>query len=317
MTSKTSFRWFQLIASLTIGLLCGIAYDHTISLDPSPAHVNDKSLTTKSTTAVISNRDCGVYYYYHVGKTGGSSVFNWQRDIARKSQGGIKFNRWVYLSEYKQGVWKKDLDHKIMPEIQNMIHNGNTTRHSWYSLEQHHRTPGLRTMIPLLRKWRQQLEAQGCRLVTAVTLRSPQSWIESLVTYNEIELPKIESYVLNTIEGQARYLLYNFFQKYNGTEMSIQTPLVTGDSGHDLTDQELREVIGYLRNDFDIVGQTSNLGEFFHQSLRLTGWWVHLVRNAGRHDNKSYKRSFNSSSIQAAMEESVQQDKVLWQQIFG
>lgn len=282
---------------------------------------NNTRATTKQQVS-SSSADCGMYYYYHVGKTGGTSVLKWQKDMARISQGDIAFRGWYYFKEYQTGIWNEGLNDMVLPMVNNIAANKHGKNYRWLSIHQHHRTPGLRTMIPLLREWRRQLHSKGCKLVATVTLREPMPWIESLLTYNNISDSDIVQYLGMKHERQSKYLLYNFFQKYPGTELPINQSM---EEPAPLTDEEIEEIIGYLQHDFDIVGQTHNMTSFIQESMELTGWdkylkatKAHTKTNTSNnfHFNKSQKRNF-STSLRAPMEESVLQDLVLWDRIFG
>jgi hypothetical protein len=271
--------------------------------------------------------ECGVYYYYHVGKTGGTSVLDWQQKIAKMAYDEIKHIDWFYVREYMDGMWKFKLDKMIIPSVRKLASTGN----GWISIHQHHRTPGLRMMIPLLQEWRENVEAKGCAFVTAVTIRKPLDWIRSLVTYNEIPDQELASFLSTTVpkteKSQSRYLLYNFFARYNGTNMPEFHPLETNrkdvpdylENGPNLNDEEMEEVLFYIRNYFDIVGQTENMDEFFRQSESKTGWHKYTQKKENEttsiHSNKSKKRNF-SPEIELAMRRYVERDEYFWKQLF-
>ena len=153
----------------------------------------------------------------------------------------------------------------------------------------------------------------------------------SVISYNQIQdNNELVRFARDRTEGQAKYLLYNFFWKhsYNNNpddqHQQQQLTLELPNSGHDITNEELEEVIGYLKTDFNIVGQTSNMEDFIRQSMELTGWgnkkfYDDMPKSTTKttiHENISKKRVY-LPAYEQVMDESVEQDLLFWERMFG
>lgn len=213
----------------------------------APAYAQAKPANGTVPTAAGSTQraSCGIYYFYHVGKCGGESVQRWQKSFTTSGDTA----RFQHLDWYLVGtngeynsVWREGFRfiedlvlHNMTTQSSDSIislKNLNTAsnytatkaeRHplQWLSVHQHHQTPGLRYLMPKLRKWKQRLVSIGCDLILTTVLRNPFSRAKSILSYNSIPEERFQWYISTKFEGQARYLLYNSCKpgpKGNGTQ---------------------------------------------------------------------------------------------------
>ena len=317
------------VGGLTVSNVCITVEVKRDLLGKEPASANDQEVTVSldadSNTATPpqphSPPPCGVYYYYHIGKNGGSSVLEWQDRHARAARPAIHSMRFLRIrnpggsDKWLQGI--EALDSLI---VNKGLNNNNNTQQQnnnkrWISVHHHHRYPGLRYMMPILRHWRRELRRQGCDLVLTTTLREPVARLQSLVSFLKVAESDFGNFVQNFKESQVRYLLYNFCAAnshpavpptfcHGGAKMERVWP----DS------PEIDEALGYLQ-EFDIVERTENLGRFLAESEYKTGWGGGIpgANTNSFHSNKSVLGYNISAEMRQLMVDNVQEDLQLWE----
>jgi hypothetical protein len=260
-------------------------------------------------------RRCGVYYFYHVGKCGGNSVKSWMQNLAKSYPRSIHYTNFLEIAhgrDYSRHQWKYGLQ-----DMQKLVQSGTLAKNdTWLAVHHHHRSPGLRFMMPRLRAWRRVLKSQGCNLVLATTLREPFSRFKSLLAYNQVPMEKF-TYFARNFEGQARYLLYNSCEPRDDDKPPAycQQP-----GGYNLTRTEIDQVIDMLKKDFDIVGRTEELGDFLEKSTLLTGWRQKYFKNqqqSAPHINKSKPKHNITTEMKEMMVPGLKPDEILWDAFFA
>jgi hypothetical protein len=168
-----------------------------------------KSLSQAQQESSTQEPRCGIYYFYHIPKCGGSSVRSWMQKLAYSHPHNITYVNWCEIThgweEHASDVWKLGLH-----RMERIVESGELANNNdgWLAVHHHHRSPGLRFMMPRLREWKELLKSQGCDLVLATMLREPFPRVQSMISYNKISKKNLPSFAQN-FEGQARYLLYN------------------------------------------------------------------------------------------------------------
>lgn len=260
---------------------------------------------------------CGVYYYYHVSKDGGTSVMTWQHEVTRQHPERVRYIEFYEIAgdrDFTRFPWNSTLN-----KMNSIIGSGELPEaNRWLSVHHHHRTPGLRFMMPTLRRWKAELEEQGCSLVLTTTLREPISRMKSLVYFNNIPREEFESFVQDEKESQLYYLLYNTCEPMD--EPGVP-PTFCDHPGvwyhtQDRSQEELNEVVGYL-NEFDFVGKTSEIGSFISYSMKETEWLLEGDSMASPHALSSEKPYQITDEMLQLITEHSKSDLLLWDLLFG
>lgn len=255
---------------------------------------------------------CGIYYYYHVGKNGGTSVMQWQRKVTKLNP-QIRYVSYWY--DYRRLPWQRTLQNLTLAAESGELSKGK----QWLSVHHHHRSPGLRFMMPIIRKWRQLLKQQGCTLILATTLREPVSRTVSLASELGISLPNFFNWTEQAVDSQARYLLHNSCEPRPEPGQAPRWCHAPSKISHtqNLTDTEIEEVLGYLQ-EFDLVAKTEELDELVAWSMAKTGWnkvateAIPLPRA-----NRSKKKYNVSDDMKRHIAEHVATDLILYERVFG
>lgn len=225
---------------------------------------------------------CGVLWFVHIGKTGGSTATDYMRDHA--PGGG-----WSFLELYDRTreftvtgwnttqAWRDILDqiyHDPQPRV---------------IISQHHTSPGFGEYIlpHLIEPWRRWLEPRGCAVVTSTLLRDPIGRTVSNIFYDNIPSDDVERFVNFHSNFMARYLIYTY-----------QWPEWLRRSGWKASDEErLRRPAETALAGIDLVGRTSELSLFVATLDALLGW---PGRPVGKHNTtpKRYKYELSEAQIQ-------------------
>jgi hypothetical protein len=264
---------------------------------------------------------CGLYYFYHVGKCGGTSVRNWMIRLQQANPLNITsdFDFWHYENEDYD--WRQQLN-----DMEDVVYSGKLAvgDKSWLSVHHHHGAPGLRFMMPRLRAWKTTLQSQGCDLILTTVLREPLSRARSIVHYKknfqrkDFE-PFFESGKNNREEGVVNYLLFNKDLKVVPSAYSSE--YFKGGPRQDILSTEaIDEVVDYLK-EFDIVGQTNELDSFIALSEKATGWseLIHSGFDKGKalKSNKSVQKFNITAEMESFMAHYLQSDLIVWKRVFG
>mmetsp|Transcript_5636 Transcript_5636/g.22156 ORF Transcript_5636/g.22156 Transcript_5636/m.22156 type:complete len:312 (-) Transcript_5636:606-1541(-) len=221
---------------------------------------------------------CGVVYFYHVPKTGGTTI---ARHLIRN--GGC-FNFFGRLQEYK---WEKDVErlHELFEQV-------NSKAGSRFCVHHHHAGPMLHEFLPQLREWRAKLEKKGCTMLLATVLREPYKQVLSELAFNHISRESLGDWLIKHQSVQTQYLIFNHLEYYIGS-----TPFRNGTTqtktGLTLTfsiNRNRTYIIEAKRvlDEFDLIGTTDCLHAF---AARLDQF---LGRNvtSPKHENKTPQRQF-------------------------
>lgn len=281
----------------------------------------ESSNNTTQHTQLPQRQQCGVFLFYHIGKCGGTSVRQWQQELAKASEDELHFMDMMQrnLKRNRSPEWPR-LVRDVESEIKTL-----STRDKWLSIHQHHGTPGLRYMMTVYRQWKRAVESQGCRFILTTVLRDPLSRAKSLVSYNNIPRENFERFVMRTGSGQASYLLFGTCQPRTDTQAPIWCDGPGAMPNKTVSTNMMNELLGYL-NEFDIVGKTEELDSFVSESERLTNWSRFTSSSSSSlHDegtskapraNPSYAKYEFTSEMEDLMRKSFESDQILWNRMF-
>jgi hypothetical protein len=276
--------------------------------------------SVEPSTCPTAKCSCGVQYYYHVGKNGGMSVHAWQQHMA-EGNANLEF---VDLWENREGgqtdgsFWQEKF-----ADINRTVADGSlsrqdlpfTTSGRWLAVHHHHRAPGLRYMMPHLRRWKRELQSQGCDLVLSALLREPMQRVFSVLFYLRIPRSGFENYLDNLHDGQLNYLLFNSCEPRHDVQKPqwCDQPAHVPNSSYNITIAEVEEAAGYLE-EFDVVRQLKHLPEMLQGTAQRAGWSNLSGAAFAPHDNKTpTKRAYPiTPEMRARAASLLSFDALLW-----
>ena len=237
-------------------------------------------------SGAMSPLQCGLVWFLHVSKSGGTTVANYLGRVA--PQNGWKFvNLWTSDDELRSG-WRTGTF------ADSVLRNASTWTQSeqWRPaaeelqrarprvvVHQHHGSPGLgQSLLQPLQGLKRGLRAKGCDLLLATVLREPGAHMRSMLFYIGVPAAALRPFVANLSDYQAKYIMH-------GHEFGWPapfTPWVVGSRAATATPALLQKASAALEH-FDLVGRTDELQSFLAAlTQRLAGW---PALDRVRHDN--------------------------------
>ena len=228
---------------------------------------------------------CGVLWFVHIGKTGGSTV----DEFMKLASGHTKWDFVDFWGKAATPHWNQSSGFRrinqvlAQPEPRLAVHH-------------HHGVPGL--LAPELDVWltdlRRRLQALGCALIVSTVLREPVSRAISHATYDRATPPQVCLHVEDTADTQWRSLLATWGCSHNakacdkpgfhrGDDPAPSLPrrleLLAGalDGGLRLPRQQRADMFEMhkprlLAETLDVVGATHELPRFLALLRRLMGF---------------------------------------------
>ena len=262
---------------------------------------------------------CGLLYFVHIPKTGGSTVFNrlkgipgwgfnrlyWGDDRKEEDKWVSQKNRWV-----KSPGWKWLLE-QLEVDKPSLI------------VEAHHGAPGLRHMEQhALKRIACKLKAKGCQLRVVTMLREPTARLMSGLIFNTAwesgAVPEEEAalrFIGENSELQARYLLEGHPRQWSNDSWRKLPQLYTVD---DNLVESVQRTLSYAY----LVGRSAELNAFVYAIYRLLGI-RHRKANRLRRDTPDdsnvtpdYNISALSAPILAAAHTATQSDRQIFESWF-
>lgn len=172
------------------------------------------ALTHTEPDTVAGTASCGVIYFYHLDKTGGTGIWNTLHQLVNEEHDMFAKRR-SNSKPSAQTVWA-DLVHKV-EAVPHKAENGTY----WLGVRSHTRMPGLIWQFPRLLKLKESLTSKSqCRFLMATVVREPESRFWSHYFYlQQIKLIKLSSSVLHHKGGKQKFVL-NYAATHN--QMQIQ-----------------------------------------------------------------------------------------------
>lgn len=257
---------------------------------------------------------CGVYYFYHIGKCGGTSISSWMEELAKSNPNDFEYvNWWWQLDE-----WTGKFDWRVgLSKVEEQIRSGmlQTNSKHWLLLHHHHGAPGLRYMMLQFQEWKKMLNNQGCDLILTTVLRDPYSRVFSLIHYNHVPIEEFYQFVSNSEEiSQSKYLLFN-----RGANKIPWLEPHHLEENH-WSNRTVMELAGYLTQNFQIIGDTSKLDDFISQSELLSGFSKFSSKNTkgkALSKNKGSSAPYNfTTKMKAFLEPYLVFDRILMERLF-
>ena len=300
------------------------------ALVPSPSPLPETPPTTNTTRLGswsgvprkpwrdIEPMPCGLLYYVHIPKTGGSTVFNRLKGIT-----GWGFNRLYWGDDRnEEDKWVKHRDRWMKSPGWEWLEEQLKLQEPRLIVEAHHGAPGLRHMEQhALKKIACQLKVKGCQLRIVTMLREPTARLMSGLVFNtayDSGIPEEESalrFISENSELQSRYLLEGHPRQWRN-ELWGKLP-----SPHSV-DEDLVESVQQTLAHAYLVGHSAELDSFVYAIYRLLGLRHRkATRLLGHHDDDSnvtpqYNRSALSVEIRTAAHTATQSDRKMYESWF-
>ena len=237
---------------------------------------------------------CGLLWFTHVPKTGGTSVTT----VLRKSCTQlIKVGCWgANKAKCAKYNWKDQL-----PDIRAAVLG---VKPGVTCIHHHHMGPLMVDIIDTLGAWRGEVEARGCTFTLVTTLREPLKRLLSAISYNSPRIVRdqgirnmadinVTEFLRDHNNEQIRYLLFNnhvAIKNYNardGPTSRSGIPVLL--NLHERSDIPWVEIALNITARFDVIGATHDLAAFVRNMCNQAG----LANCKLGHLNKSRKPPAN------------------------
>jgi hypothetical protein len=196
----------------------------------------------KANRAISANDDCGLLYFFHIGKTGGSAVESWLR-----TQSKLRSDSCLYLNGWKL-PWEK-FTRAISSHIEDAANEN--AKQKWMFVHHHSTNPGMEILSPYMRSWRNATRSKGCTFASVVVLREPTEQAWSLIFYHNTLLENLHAKV-----DERMWPLNIFLGKEHGHVSNIT---------------DVSSSLTYLE-DYDIVGFSDALPETMKNIQNIIKW---------------------------------------------
>eukprot|EP00316_Scyphosphaera_apsteinii_P011295 CAMPEP_0119302982 /NCGR_PEP_ID=MMETSP1333-20130426/4491_1 /TAXON_ID=418940 /ORGANISM="Scyphosphaera apsteinii, Strain RCC1455" /LENGTH=764 /DNA_ID=CAMNT_0007305525 /DNA_START=61 /DNA_END=2355 /DNA_ORIENTATION=+ len=243
---------------------------------------------------------CGLVWFLHIGKAGGTTVTSYMREQARVHN--LPFHelydnsKGFNITGWNSTIGWRFIEHEVL----------NSSR-PFALVSQHHTSPGYGSYMleHVITPWRTKLESKGCRLVTTTLLRSQPSQMMSNLFYNKFDRSRFNYFVDYHSNYQSRYLLFG------GNDWPHQLKKQAHEWKSSI-EEDLHAPARQVLRTFDHVGRTESLDHFIQTLNRLLGW---PVRQQPRwHNLTPMSRKFELTADELErIRERTQVDQRLWE----
>lgn len=272
-------------------------------------------ITPEAITQQVQNRkvsetgNCGIIYYVHVAKCGGSSVEKWLQSMGAKKRNwsvaaaGLKphsdpavYYGWIELQKM------------LEDEVSRFVPKDGR----WLNFHQHAYIPGILETRQNITRWRNKIEGMGCKFVLFTILREPFSRFMSHAKYFGIPTENAVSASLKYPGGVGNFMSrYLLFGACGGNE---EDPLKCTGENPDMTLGRLRELYDLL-DIFDIIGRIEDIDDFHEQLIGLTGLPQQPVEQHRKTVETEY--SLPDDDISIIQKYGMVYDNMLYDALFG
>jgi len=228
------------------------------------------------------NAKCGVVWFYHIPKTGGSTVNKWLADHAfQMTDKGWRQRENMTICDLWDGDDELAWDWK--PRFENItkkIERLETDKDHWIIVNHHNYGPGLWNFRKTLDLTRESVEGMECKFILATMLREPLSHFLSFSFFAHIPHATFSKTISKHVWdfSQFKYLLFNF-RTHKRLKLFYQDMAWT------------------VLQMFDIIGFTDRFNDFVLDFEEKTGW-VHRDVNITRKTNEENKYPISDHEIQ-------------------
>ena len=252
---------------------------------------------------------CGVMWYLHVPKTGGTTMMHhlhshaeeygwkyadmWKMRIPKQETNPLysphHWKTWNMTEE-----WKVVLDEREQPKPKLIVHH-------------HHNVPGLGDSYMLnqvLSPMAQALTSKGCEFRFTTVLREPVSELKSLMLFRKVKSGDYITKVQENADAMSKYLIWNFHTQVCASAVALgchasdalwpallsrsapprlaQWPKEYSQPGEatPVRSAELLKKAREILIHFSLVGRTEELDSFIRHTNLMLGWPADLHTDA-------------------------------------
>lgn len=236
--------------------------------------------------SIETDDSCGMVYFVHFAKCGGSSLNDWIRDSLGLTKHEVidydyfsqrfsddKTHHITDNNEFK--TYSTDPDvyfnwRKQVSKIEDWVENFDPTVKPWKLIHQHSFTPGLKYSMQNITRWRQKIESaklgnKNCKFILFGLIRDPVKRLVSHLKYFLVKHSEVVDYVMGYGSNYLlRYLLYG------ECDYSFDPPHCAGSNIPKPTFSDVALAQG-LTKQFDMFGTIENMEAVRKQFDRLIG----------------------------------------------
>jgi hypothetical protein len=201
---------------------------------------------------------CGVFWFLHISKTGGTSVQEFLRGVAHQQR------KWKFVNLEHQPCDKRLTSQNIMdwdhsPTWKAAQHELNRTT-PYLLVHQHHCSPGFGAhLLPQLLQLKRSLRVRGCSLALGTVLREPTSWARSAIYFTRLRYEYMRNFVSSLSDYQVKFIMFGYSKNW-------PAPLSGSMATTDLAKRAAQTLAA-----FDLVGRTDNLSLFTSSVAKVIG----------------------------------------------
>ena len=257
--------------------------------EPTPTNFRSRAPTVTASGEL----KCGVLWFLHIPKTGGSTT---EKYLYTRTRPALPGRRWLMADLYSYPhchpalantsmdgwgaapVWADALVELARPEPRLVVH-------------QHHCSPGLVGLIPQLQQLNATLRAKGCGLYLATIVRDPVLLAESRAHFVKTTVAQYEAIHRTRSRGVCPQETWSvntvsLYMRFGGVNL-YSSPNNIANRCSEVTFERLLQVKAALEL-FDLVYTTATLGPFLSRLSTLTGDTTPLRNVPHMHSNISH-----------------------------
>ena len=242
---------------------------HSSRISKNPAIVTKVHAKTEN-----QRHGCGVILFAHIHKCAGGTVRAWFKkhapllDMMTNSKEEMK-----EIKEAKKikGIMQYDPKwEKAIPQVDSFLADV-PDKTGWKVLHLHSLFPGLYLSREYIEKWKKSVEAKGCIFYKTTVLRDPLARFVSHVNFRNIPSTMVDTFMEGSKNWLIRFLLFGICGN-KGEDLTCRFQVSGNVTSSPNLNERLTAEMKMILNDFDLIGFSDNLEDYFETIRNITGW---------------------------------------------